>query len=539
MTDAVDHTPELLQLSTDERLAAYMLILQGCTHIWSKNKLQEDRLMPALTALIPLTVKDPYFLAHLTAYLATHSKSKDLKVVTAYVATLSTADGTPFSPGSSYLKPNLREVGIAALLLLDPKLALRVRAIAERKYGIPGYMNESRHCPSLLRTALKRYLEYRENNLPMMQGAVRSGMRGIIKHLYRSLHLTPPTAIAELLRWKQKDGRITLTQKVSLFEGKSEAEIAACIQAQHLPYLHVLGELAHIHQRITPAIAVALLEQMTGNQAIILRKTLEDAGILTDPEVLTLYEEKVSSATTALDRSETLARRASDTVRKVLQVAKSVQRKEASRGLGKIYLHIDFSGSMTGAIEFAKDRGAILAECVEHPQEQFRWGLFGSTGLELPLPETFIQDAFRAQLFGRVPNGSTNCFSLYPQARAFGADIDIFVTDQLHTDGNLTEKIRMFHDQHPELMKPKACVIVYFEPNGDFWGAEVQAIEHAYAANGIPVAVLKPSTLTEAALVTEAVRQAMKGPRAVIDEIMDTPLLTLPSYYHVLTQKGT
>jgi hypothetical protein len=190
-------------------------------------------------------------------------------------------------------------------------------------------------------------------------------------------------------------------------------------------------------------------------------------------------------------------------------------------------MHIDFSSSMTGAIDFARERGAIIAECVNDPANNFRWGLFGSHGMELPLPQDFVKEAFQSILFGAVPNGSTDVFALYPNARQFGAEVDIIVTDQGHNMGPLAERIRDYHVKNPTIAKPRACVIVNF-------GGWDTIVKDAYEANGIPVSVLQPSTLTESALVVDSVKAALLGPVAIIDDIMATDLLKLPEWYYTL-----
>jgi len=50
-------------------------------------------------------------------------------------------------------------------------------------------------------------------------------------------------------------------------------------------------------------------------------------------------------------------------------------------------------------------------------------------------------------------------------------------------------------------------------------------------ACGIPVVELKPSQLSESALVSQAIKTALKGAAVVLDEIMATPLLTLPKWW--------
>lgn len=519
---------QLPYLSTADRLKAYQMIIDGCTHIWSKGQMQEEKAMTALGTLIPLAKTDPLFLAKLNSYVATRmSSSKDLNVFVTFANSLNDGDGTPFSPGSKYNKPNLRVIAAAALHMMDVPLALRVLEVGKMKFGVKDILNEGEHISNTLKTAFKKYLKVREVNPKQLEGIKKAGLSNKYSNIYRKLHLAPSDEVAIKLGWVQKD-RPDLDYADSLtkkFEKLSDAEIAEMIQKEKLPIQGVLGSLP---RKISPVIAVALLEQATGNQAVILRTTFNDAGVLKDAEVMKLFESKIKTAQTALDRVDKITTEVSEDVKRVLKETRSEVRKETTVGLGKIYMHIDFSQSMDQAIEFAKERGAIIAECVNDPANNFRWGLFGSHGAELKLPESFEKEAFQHALFGMVPNGSTNVFSLYPTAREFGADVDVLITDQGHNfGGDLSSLIRIFHETHPELPKPRAAVIVNF-------GGWEDTVKRAYEENGIPVAVLKPEALTESALVVQTVKEAMLGPSAVIDEIMATDFLKLPNYYFTI-----
>lgn len=511
-------------LSSQERLDAYKMIVDGCSHIYSKNKLQEDKFKNALDVLVPLTKNDPYFLARLTSYVLKNSKGKDLKVLLTFISALSSADGTPFSETSNLKKPNLRYISAAALHMLDPKLADRVARIAAMKFGVKNYLNESRHFPSTLKTAIKKYINFRENNIEIMKGIKKTGLASSMVDMYRLVHKSPTEEAAKVLRWQQKDKKIKFEKSLIDFTGLTDEEIAKKIQKEKIP---ALGVLANLPRTISPVVAVALLEQVTGNQAVILRKTFEDAGVLKDKEVLALYEEKIKSAKTALDRVDTLSETASEEVKKIMKMAKSESRKKDTQGLGKIFMHLDDSGSMQGVREFAIEKGSIFAECINDPKNNFSWGMFGSSGQMLPLPVEFTSDGFAHALFGMRVGGGTYCYALYPKAREFGADIDVFVTDQENTFGDLGEQIREYHRNNPTMKKPKACIVVDF-------GRGYTMVKDAYEENDIPVTVMKPQTLSESALVTEAIKTAMLGPVAIIDEIMNTELLKLPNYYFAI-----
>lgn len=514
-------------LSTEERLAAYQLIVDGCTHIWSKGKLQQDKALTALQTLIPLTQRDPLFLAHLTAYVMRNMKtSKDLQVFVTYANALNSGDGTPFSPGSDLKKPDLRYISAASLHNMDVKVAGMLLELAKTSYSIDQVMNQGQHFPESLRTAFKKYLRYREQNLPYVEGIKRAGLGKKFVEMYKKIQTKPTDEVASILRWKQRGKEIEFKSPLSEeFTKMSDLQIAEKIRKDKIPVMGVLGNLP---RKISPVIAVALLEQATGNQAVIFRRLFEEAGVLADKEVMALYESKIKTAKTALDRVDAVSDGASEAVKKVLKDARAEVRQSQTRGLGKIYMAIDISGSMNAALEFAKDRGSIFAECVNDPANNFAWGTFHGKGTKLALPERFTSDGFKARLFGVISNGSTDCFSLYPTAREFGAEIDVFISDQGHTDGNLTAKIRKFHEDNPNVAKPKVCVIVDFT---DAWGRHHDLIKQAYEANGIAVTVLKPDTLKESALVVQSVKQALTGPQAIIEQIMETELPKLPEYY--------
>ena len=87
---------ELGFLSDQDRLNAYQTIVNGCQHLWSKGKLVPEKLNPVLDTFMVLAEKDPYFLAHFTSYAVKKLDSKDLKVVSIFVNSLSDADGTAF-----------------------------------------------------------------------------------------------------------------------------------------------------------------------------------------------------------------------------------------------------------------------------------------------------------------------------------------------------------------------------------------------------------------------------------------------------------
>lgn len=519
---------ELSYLNDEDRLKAYNAITNGCMHLWSKGKLQEGKYLDVAETFAKLAKEDPIFLAHFTSYAIGKLDSKDLKVVSTFFNSLSDADGTPFVVkekdgnvyNSEYKKPNFRVVSQAAIFHLEPKLVLRILQLAVKKESYGGFFSSGSHFSKHLKTAVKKYLRYREENIKIVEGIVKSGLTRIYKNLYRFARISPSLEVAGLLRWDQKDGREIEKREVLSFEGLTDIEIAEKIRNEKITTHVALGALP---DEISPVIALAVLEQATGNQAVILHSLWEEQGLLKDEEVRNLFEEKISTAKDAIDRVERINSNISAETKKVMDNKKSEIRKKATGDIGKVFVHIDISSSMDFAIDIAKERGAIIAECVQNPEENFFWGAFNVRGFLIEKPKEFTQGAFMSKLYGLKANGMTNCLACYGEARRLGCDVDIYITDQGHNSGDIGAIIR----KHG---LPKASVIIDTDGLG-MRGELAQELTR----NGIPVSIVNPESLTESALVTQAVRNAMLGAIAVIDEIMEYPLLRLPTFWESIS----
>lgn len=514
-------------LDNRERLRIYETITNGCMHLWSKNKLQEDRLTPVLRDFATLAERDPLFLAHFVSYAFKKMDSKDLKVVALFANSLSDADGTPFFAGAELKKPNWRSVSQAAFIMLDPKLALRVLKLANSKRAF-GRLTNGTHFSKTLKTAARKYLKYREVNPKMLQGIRKAGLSKTVISMYRIARLAPSPEAVRILRWKQKPGfpgsgvKIEKSETFN-FKGLSDLEVAQKIRAEKLKPQAVLGALP---DKLSPVIAAAILEQCTGDQAVVLTSMFEEQGLLKNKEVKEVYTAKLKTAKQALDRVERIRTELDEQTKAVMKDLKADVRKEQVGDIGKVFMHIDVSGSMTDAINIAKEKGAIVAECVKNPAENFHWGIFSGVGHNLPRPQRFTKDGFHAALYGIRPGGSTNCFAMFEVARQLGCDTDVYVTDGQHTDGDARTQIRRFKEKYPGQM-PKNVVIIKC-------GGYVTTLENAFLSEGISVSTIGERALTESALVAQAIKAAVLGATAVVDEIMATPLLQVPTEYAIL-----
>jgi len=532
-------------LNDQDRLKIYNTLISGCMHLWSKNKLQdgstidvkgkdgktvkqklEDRLTPVLESFSKLAESDPLFLAHFTSYAVKKLDAKDLRVVATFASTLSDADGTPFSPGSEFKKPNWRLIGQAAFQTLDPKLALRVVQLANRKMKF-GIKAEATHYSKSLRSAVRKYLRYREANPKMIEGIVRTGLTKTYRNLYRWARIQPSAEAATFLAWEQKDGSVKeadFKQNKLTFAGLSEVEIAEKIRAERLTPQRALGALG---DKISPVIAAAVLEQASGDQAVILTNLFEEQGLLKNVEVKKVYEEKIKTAKNALDRVDRIKAELSEETKTALKDSRSETRKANIEDFGRVFVHVDTSPSMANALEIAKEYGATISEFVKNPEQNFFWGSFDSAGKVFPNPQKFTKDGFKLALYGQKIGGyGTDCLALYKTARQKGCSVDIYITDQDH-NGKL---IGMTIDEcrREGLTDPQVAVIV------DVHGRQDGILKRELEKAGIPVTVLTAKELGESALVTQAVNVAMKGQIAVLEEILSTGLLDLPKWWYAV-----
>lgn len=505
---------QLNEKPLDERLQFHSFITSACSHLYSKGKFQEERFLDIMPTFVKMAKEDPIFFAHLTSW-AMNQKSKDLKVLTVFFNSLNDADGLPFFSGSKRNKPNFRKVSAGALQNLDPHLALRVLELMRYKFELNDYLSYGAHYPSFMKTAFRRYILYRESNPNMVVGIKNGALAPKFIKMYKLMHMIPTKETAGILGWKQKGRDI---EKYTInFSKLNTDEIVKEITSSKLSPLIVLSSLSD--DQVNSDVAKAILQNCSGNQAVILQNMFRRKGFLEIPEIRDLFGSKVLKAESTVDRIDTLSKELTDDEKKEMATVRSNVRKKQMGDIGKIFLHIDCSVSMQQAIEFAKESTSIIAECVNNPEENFGWGLFGINGKQLPLPSGFEKEDFHSALYGvRADAWGTNCLASYKFGRKMGADVEVFFTDQEHNSGDLEKTIRA-HDT-----KPKAVVIVDFKQR-------YELLKNVFERNNIPVSIMKPEALKESALVAQAVNNAIKGQSAIIDEILETSLVRLPKWY--------
>ncbi len=284
--------------------------------------------VPAATALYTRLLEihslNNELMAHFASYALKETDWRDLKVACAALMLVQTKSGQPIreDDGSiAFLDDDYRAIGEAMLLsyekksarMMTPKAVLRVAEFLEtpeiaRLNRAAGFADPASKKPPLGRwkRAATHWLQFREQNVAMLQGLVRAGFKETIKSIARKCGYKPQSAaFFEILGWKQKQSSaghrsVGLTglklEKRERFDGLSEAEICEMIETQKLLYKDVVGRLPK-DVGLTPAIMVALLPSLSDKDLRILTPTLEELGLMNDPEIRNRWEAAIETAT--------------------------------------------------------------------------------------------------------------------------------------------------------------------------------------------------------------------------------------------------
>ncbi len=374
-------------------------------------------------------------MAHFASYSLTQTDWRDLKVAAGALMLVQARSGQPVKEddGSvAFYDDDLRQLGEAMLLfyekkstrMMTPKAVLRVAQLLEvpeiaalnRKAGFGDPASKK---PPLGRwkRAAQKWLAMRENNPAMLKGLVKAGFKETIKDLARKCGYKPANQrFFEILGWKQKQstgghrtvglGTLKL-DKQERFDGLSEAEICEAIETQRLSYKDVVGRLPK-DVGLTPAIMAAVFPSLSDRDLRILTPTLEELGLMADPEIRARWEQAIATSTD--QRSLNIAKnvRSKEIREKLVEAADVAARTavtEATKDVDvRVMFLIDKSGSMQGAIEQSKE--ALSKILAGFPLEKLNIATFDTMGTVLR-PKAATRAAVQHMLKGINADGGT------------------------------------------------------------------------------------------------------------------------------------
>ncbi len=430
-------------------------------------------------------------MAHFASYALLETEWRDLKVACAALMLVQGKSGQPIKEdlakgaAVAFYDDDYRAIGEAMVLfyakkstkMLTPKGVLRVGELLEvpeiaalnRAAGF-GDATGGKAPLGRWKRAATKWLAAREKNRVMLEGLVRAGYKETIKKIARKAGYKPETqAFFEILGWKQKQadgghrtvglGADLKLEKRERFDGVSEAEICERIEQDRLSYKDVVGRLPK-DVGLTPAIMVALLPSLSDRDLRMLTPTLEELGLMTEPEIRAKWEKAILSSTD--QRSLTTAKNVkSKALKEKLEEAADNAAKNAVKAATKdsdvrVIFLVDKSGSMTNAIEQSKE--ALSRILAGFPGEKLHVATFDTTGTVLR-PKAASRAAVQHMLQGITAGGGT----------MHGA------------------AVRALHEAGVSFPKESKLVVIVV---GDEAGETGEQLAHAFRAFGFDVAAL-------------------------------------------------
>lgn len=283
---------------------------------------------------------DPIFYGHLAVWYQRSGDVRDHKEV--FVGNLLTSTITEH-----------RDAGYVMLQEFPPYQVARIVDFLKIHRG---------KLPRSTRTAVRRYLKEREKNPAFFDRAALRG-RQAMKHLYASLHIKPnERADAVLFKNNPPEDSLAFALKLMAI-ASSPLEQAQLIVEYNIPYTIAVGAI----KQLTPTVLVALINSMTPQEVINNLKSLQTRGVMDNPQVKALIDEKLEKAQTDVRVSALKAKVAADVAELDAETAAKLERvmDEQVKKRGKISkstaLLVDKSSSMENAIEVGKRIAALIS----------------------------------------------------------------------------------------------------------------------------------------------------------------------------------
>jgi hypothetical protein len=510
---------------------------------------------------------DNEFAAHWASY-AFAQEHRDLKVVLAAFMLVQNRHGEPVRENGEvlFLDEDYREVGEAMLLIrrkdkrdLNPKLLLRIGdllalpeiAAINRELGF----GRSARNPTMGRytKAVEKWLRQREQNPKMLAGLVKAGFRTTVMKLAQRVGYKPVTPeFFKLLRWKQKqsaDGRRGLAigeavEAAETWAGLEERDICMKIMAEKPNFKRIVGLLPK-EIGLTRAVMAAAIEagSLSTSDLIILSPTLEDLGLLEVPEIKARWDAAMKSAQD--QRAAHIAQRMkkkenAEALDDAADTAAKKAIEEVVRGM-RIYFAVDISGSMHGSIEAAK---AYLAKFIQgFPLDKITVAVFNTNAREVVIPHASAAGVMKAFQGFRAGGGTSHSapirtvFSKPENRPAPDEDVLMFWVGDQQEGGDCAKWIQ------DSGLNPSAFGMLHIGQRGGYHGLHVEqtaarldipcfSIDQNMFVDDDPYAITRTiRNLVAATPVRGAgVQQARVRRFALVEQILNTPLLTKPAW---------
>lgn len=298
--------------------------------------------------------QEPEFLAHLIAWDHRKGQIRDAKVALPLI-----------SLSDSKFPEELVENSLAHLSLLGPRELLKAYRFS-REMKFPAHQMRKQ-----IKPLIEGFLRGTEKNWNEWQH-IAIQHRHTLKELYALNHLKPSDKINTVLFGRHLDKTRATLPKGSIFEKVAElknmtaSEAAGTILEKKIPFLIAMGALGS--KAKDPDLVLALIKRMSATELVTNTKMLERLGVKDNPILKGAYSE-------AIDKASSSSKNVLKTTRAAEQIGdeklKSKLRGMQDKQLSSMAVEGDWlvlgdkSASMSAAIETSKQVAATLAKMVK------------------------------------------------------------------------------------------------------------------------------------------------------------------------------
>lgn len=286
--------------------------------------------------------QDPEFYAHLVAWNEVKGQIRDSKVA---LPVLAIKDSNPI----------FAENAMAHLAKLDPRNFVRATEFSRVVHG----KNLAR-----VRALVSRYLKAREANWSWWERTALQHKQSL-KTLYGRYHVKP-AAMADLIVMQNKPPVGTVFHGIRNLKDMTDADKASFLLKHKVPFLVVVGALGG---KPSSDVVMAMMEAMTPTEIVTNVKMLEKLGVKTIATLRATFEEKLEQAAKSKKSTFKTTRAAeAQTDVKLKEKLHGLQEKQM-QAVGKVQgswiVLADRSGSMATALEVARVIVGALTGMVE------------------------------------------------------------------------------------------------------------------------------------------------------------------------------
>lgn len=451
---------------------------------------------------------DPEFWGHLVAYNAVKSEVRDSKVALPVIALR----------GLSRADTEMVENALAHLALLGPRELARAyqfsKSLTAQGNVITGGNRKA------FQDMLQKYLKTREHNRSQWDKAVLSNRAAMIE-LYAVSH-TKPSPRAQAILFDRVYPAGSVFETVANLKTMSPQEAAGAIVKFKIPFPIAIGAGVNVKDE---SVILTLIDAMSGSELINNTQMLKRLGVMENNVLRAAYDDAMERATQDKKVSTLKASKAAESVGDEVVKAKLVKlqdkKLEQLGGIEGNWLVLgDKSGSMHDSIEVAKRIASIIAQQVKG-SVYLVW--FNSTPSLMDVTGKSLSQIEEMAKYVRASGGtSVGCGLELMAERGIVVNGVAIASD----GGDNTDPL--YHNAYKRYAAKMGVepMTYLFHVPGD-----PDILSNHCKGSGVPFETYELGRNVDYYSLPNIVKSLKAGRYALLDEIMQTPLLTLSDVF--------